>query len=222
MPRKYRKRMSKKRYNKKRQSKWRKMDISIVRQPSIMADKLWVKLPYVQNLALSGTLLQSNTFRINSMFDPDQTGTGHQPLGFDQYEALYSRYRVHAVKAIITFTNTTSAVAVGAIAATEQIPSFASLPELLEQPYVTSRQLSYASGGLSTRTITKYISIRSLRGEEIKFDDDNSALFSSSPTNTAYLTVYASEIFGGSVTLHVNIKLIYYAELFRRKNLSTS
>lgn len=37
-------------------------------------------------------------FRINSLFDPDFTGTGSQPVGFDQWMALYDRYRVLAVE----------------------------------------------------------------------------------------------------------------------------
>ena len=32
--------------------------------------------------------------RMNSLFDPDQTGTGHQPYYFDQFAALYNRYTV--------------------------------------------------------------------------------------------------------------------------------
>lgn len=35
-------------------------------------------------------------FRINSLFDPDFTGTGQQPHTFDQWMALYDRYRVFA------------------------------------------------------------------------------------------------------------------------------
>lgn len=34
------------------------------------------------------------TWRANSIFDPDETGTGHQPNGFDQMAALYEKYIV--------------------------------------------------------------------------------------------------------------------------------
>jgi len=33
-------------------------------------------------------------FNMNSVFDPDRTGTGHQPYGYDQMASLYNRYRV--------------------------------------------------------------------------------------------------------------------------------
>ncbi len=41
--------------------------------------------------------------RLNSLFDPDSTGVGHQPLGFDQIAALYNRYRVLKTRWRVTF-----------------------------------------------------------------------------------------------------------------------
>ena len=34
------------------------------------------------------------SFRTNSMYDPDRTGIGHQPRGFDQYAVNYNHYTV--------------------------------------------------------------------------------------------------------------------------------
>jgi hypothetical protein len=48
----------------------------------------------------SGTL-GTWQLRLNSMYDPDLTYTGHQPMGFDQVSANYSRYLVHKVKVTI-------------------------------------------------------------------------------------------------------------------------
>ncbi len=55
-------------------------------------------LKYVQTVAFSvatGTYAE-NQFRANSVYDPDLTGTGGQPLGFDNLAALFARYRVNA------------------------------------------------------------------------------------------------------------------------------
>lgn len=55
-----------------------------------------VQLPYAEiyqmNMSLGGVANQN--FRLNSCFDPDLTGVGHQPRWFDQLAALYSYYTV--------------------------------------------------------------------------------------------------------------------------------
>jgi len=34
------------------------------------------------------------TFMLNSVYDPNHTGTGHQPIGFDQMAAIFQKYYV--------------------------------------------------------------------------------------------------------------------------------
>lgn len=43
-------------------------------------------------------------FRLNSLFDPDFTGTGSQPTTFDQWMTLYDRYRVIACDVDLTLS----------------------------------------------------------------------------------------------------------------------
>lgn len=51
--------------------------------------------------ALLGT---QQAYRLNSVYDPDYTGAGHQPYGFDQLSGLYNKYRVDRVKFEIIYT----------------------------------------------------------------------------------------------------------------------
>lgn len=55
-----------------------------------------VSLRYCTNIVLTSTMgtLSKHYFRATSLFDPDQTGTGHQPMGYDQMGALYNHYVV--------------------------------------------------------------------------------------------------------------------------------
>lgn len=53
---------------------------------------MFVKLPYVENIQLSSGLSGAPgfyVFRMNSCYDPNKSGTGYQPTGFDQYSVLY-------------------------------------------------------------------------------------------------------------------------------------
>ncbi len=52
-------------------------------------------MQYVQQVTLDpSAALANNSFNANSLYDPDQSGTGHQPSGFDTLSAMYSRYLV--------------------------------------------------------------------------------------------------------------------------------
>lgn len=49
------------------------------------------------NIAPALTTYSDKIWNLNSVYDPDQSGAGHQPHGYDQLAALYSRYRVKGV-----------------------------------------------------------------------------------------------------------------------------
>ncbi len=50
---------------------------------------------YVENLAFSvGTPYDVRQFSCNGLYDPNITGTGHQPLYFDQLSGIYDHYTV--------------------------------------------------------------------------------------------------------------------------------
>lgn len=50
-----------------------------------------------------------NTFRANSIFDPDDTGVGHQPMYRDQWSGIYNTYVVLGSKITIKYARQTSA-----------------------------------------------------------------------------------------------------------------
>jgi len=71
-----------------------------------------VSMRYVEEVSLTSTsgILTLHLFRANSVFDPNQTGTGHQPMGYDQMGTLYNHYVVLGAKITVhqLRTNTTA------------------------------------------------------------------------------------------------------------------
>lgn len=69
-----------------------------------------MKLHYVDNFHKTGVagLLNTYQFRLNSLYDFDLTGTGHQPYYFDQMMAVYDHYTVIGTKVTVTWTNNTA------------------------------------------------------------------------------------------------------------------
>ncbi len=66
------------------------------------------KLRYVTQLELgSGTndFASHHFYRANSAFDPDLTGTGHQPMGYDQLALFYDHYTIIGSKITCNYHN---------------------------------------------------------------------------------------------------------------------
>ena len=80
---------------------------------AILKPKLMVKLRYVDTItiAVASAAINNHVFRANSIFDPDLTSTGHQPLLHDLYSTLYERYRV--VSSTIKVTPVTTSLTSG-------------------------------------------------------------------------------------------------------------
>lgn len=69
---------------------------SLQRLGTIFPDRIFVPMRYSTRIGFTITsgVPQGNTFRGNSVFDPDETGSGHQAYGYDQLSAYYGAYRV--------------------------------------------------------------------------------------------------------------------------------
>lgn len=120
---------------------------SVLSRPGI-PDKTLVKLVYADQLRLQldGTETVNYleyTLSINNIFDPDSSGTGHQPRYLDQWMTLYQQWVVHAVHfdiQIFPATDTsTSTVAVNFVAGYNVGPpgaptQFSDFHSILEQP----------------------------------------------------------------------------------------
>lgn len=59
-----------------------------------------VKQLYHERISLgdAATAPYPYVFRLNSLYDPNETGTGHQPRGYDELAAIYNSYTVLGAK----------------------------------------------------------------------------------------------------------------------------
>jgi hypothetical protein len=69
-------------------------------------------LRYSTNFALTNTAgaVATWVFRANDCFDPDFTGTGHQPMGFDQMMVFYNHFCVTHARIKVTFKSSSTTV----------------------------------------------------------------------------------------------------------------
>lgn len=96
-----RRRMAKRRYVPRKN----RPSVSIQRG-QFSADTQMVKLVYADSYTLTtGAGMAFQTMSGNSLFDPDTTGVGHQPRGYDQFSALYANYVVFSSSITVQFVS---------------------------------------------------------------------------------------------------------------------
>lgn len=76
----------------------------VVLYNQLVQPRLVTTMRYVDTKTLNPSAgAADHIFRLNSIFDPDSTGVGHQPAYHDQWDGLYANYRVLACKYQVTF-----------------------------------------------------------------------------------------------------------------------
>lgn len=183
----------------------------------IVPARVRVILPYHENLNLApGTFFQDYLYNLNSIFDPNRTGTGHQPGGHDQWAVFYSDYRVFRVDYKITFGNTGTAPISTSVAATN-INTALTTSTSGEQPYSTTRTVG-AQTGSSLGTHSGTFNLNDIVGRSVNqymsVDAQYSAAFGSSPTELIIGHLFVTTFDGANVTCTVNVQLLYHVELY--------
>lgn len=184
-----------------------------------------------------GTLSESTagagamaTFRLNSLYDPDLTGTGKQPLGFDQYTAIFNRYRVLSCSWKITFLNALLNTEAGSRVQrvgfyTSSSNSVASDPEAwVAQLGAKSHLLGPSTGNMGVRTFrgkTDFSNVFGVRKVELT-DLDYSATYNASPTRVAYLHCWTSALSAAGAIANYCTEFTFVAELSDRISLGLS
>jgi len=80
-------------------------------QSPLMPIRYKCRLRYNESVKLVGTAATANAYILtaNGLFDPNITGAGHQPMGFDQIMLWYEHYHVTNCKLTVNFCNNSSA-----------------------------------------------------------------------------------------------------------------
>lgn len=166
-------------------------------------------------------------FNLNSIYDPNRTGIGHQPYGHDTLQTLYNRYRVIScgwrIQPQYSNSSATTPLQVGAIPANEQL-LFGTMSELRENP--RAKYITQQPGG-PVATLSGKCYIPSLVGRnkaQYMADDRYQATMGSSPNELAILNIVASNSSfdtPGPGALF-NVLLEYTVEFFDIKHLTQS
>lgn len=215
MPRRVRSRIGKKRSYKPKRKYGRKPRITNVnRSLQPFAQRYIAKLKYSEAYTLSTLNGYQQIMNLNSLFDPNRTGVGHQPYGFDQLAAIYNRYRVISCSYVINGYSGTTPIRFGCLPANEVPPFTSSMSELAENPRARFK-VQMPNG--STSTIVGKTYIPSLMGRtkaQYMADDRFQALMTGSPNELAVLLITGQTLADVNTDITVTVTLEFTAEFF--------
>lgn len=191
-----------------------------------IAQRYICKMKYAEVVGAStgGSSYGAYRFNLNSIFDPNQSGTGHQPYGHDTLQTLYNRYRVISCRYRISAISSDSANLQVAVIPTNETISPTSISEVRENPRA---KYALQANGSPLKIISGNVSIPSLVGRtktQYMADDRYQAQFGGSPSELAFLSMYAGPTSEASTTatIYFNVQLEYTVECFDIKHLNQS
>lgn len=163
-----------------------------------------VKLRYCATVSLNPGLgtTANHVFRANGLYDPDQTGIGHQPMGFDQWSTFYNHYVVESSKMNAEFFYSSTTAVDSGIVCGIMLSDDATVPTgfygLIEQP--TTVYNSMQATHPMTRRVMCSKNFKAKEFFNIKDVIDNTsrigAAVNATPIEVAAFVVWASSVEG--------------------------
>lgn len=211
----YRKGKGKKKSYRRRNYKKRSYVNKVPRGVGFIAPRLLTRLKYTDNVTITmaaGTL-SDYVYRLNGLYDPNKTGTGHQPHGFDQISSLYLRYRVYKCKWILQIPPTSDVTHVTVIPLNGTY-TFTSISEASEYPKAITKSVSASSNTMYLKGSSYLPRLGGDKRSEYRSDDRFQSQITSNPSEVMDLHLVTFNPGTGSVTARTLITLIYYCEFY--------
>lgn len=190
-------------------------------------DKLTLKHLYVEEIDIAtgaGGSLSNYQFSCNSLYDPNVSSTGHQPLYFDQLTPIYNRYLVIGAKFHVRFIPKTAAQLPMRIAlfvdddTSQTITSF--------ENAIENQKCTYAlipAGSTVPINLTMKWSAKRQYGGSLMANTNIAGTTTLSPTEQTYFKLYWQNLDGTTnVQLYAEVKVEYIAVWFDRRELASS
>ncbi len=156
-----------------------------------------VKMRYVEEFQLDPGLgtVASYIFRANGLYDPNYTGAGHQPYGFDQWMTYYNQFTVLGSKITALFRNYGAAAADGVMVGLQlkdsAVVDQTNPNDIVEQGRSVWRLMQPAGGTRDQVTLRKGFSTKKFFQAPNSLDDIYRGSASADPAEQAFFHVIA-------------------------------
>lgn len=183
---------------------------------------------YPLGTGTAGIFGGTQAMRLNGLYDPDISGTGHQPYAYDQMCGLYGNYRVVKIRYNILFTTpgATADVLCCIAYGISTTGDFAGMAANKPLEWPSSQNGCLSSAGQRQRSFSGSIDLATLFGVSpltYAGGDGYTATTAADPTQSARLYAGIASYSGlGSEAAHVHITIDYDVLWFNRFSLSQS
>jgi len=204
---------------------------SVQMQRGGFPDRERVKLVYSADISRSPatTVHTDYVFSGNGLFDCDITGTGGQPANYDDFSAIYARYRVYGSKIVVRMWSPGSLTGAGVFRIclaprhlTTAVTDIAGFHDAQSQPFAQAA-IFYGGNATSrgtTMEMRKSMTTKVIMGyKQSAVDDDDTlaALTSANPNHQWYWHLIAGMMDGSSSgTVYYNLEIEYDVEFYDR------
>lgn len=177
----------------------------------------------LQNFTGTTGVANDRVYSLNNLFDPNTTGVGHQPQGYDQWETFYNRYRVDATEAHMEFPNADSVYGTHiTIVGNNSSTAFNDPSVAAESPLAVNK--SHSGSGPST-VLNKRFNLADLNGvtrEVYRTDDRYQSQFGAGPSEGLYLHIVTCDLNLAPTTMSYTVLIRYEVTMFDPKQMPLS
>lgn len=159
-------------------------------------------------------------FSANGMYDPNITGVGHQPRGFDQLMTFFDHYTVLWSKISVTAVNADNTNGnFVVISVRDSSTTIASPDDIMEYPCVYT-SLSAEGSGINNKTISHSVNVSKWLGRpSLMSEDDLRGTTSANPVEQLYFHISSLPAPAGTDTqvVYCRARIIFDAVLTEPK-----
>jgi len=161
-------------------------------------------------IATGAVTAGSYVYSANGLYDPNITGTGHQPMGFDQLMLMYDHYTVTGAKITVNFDNPSTLAIIGGIQISDSPTPLTTPGQIVENGLFTYGTLTSSVQNKCQMVAT--VGIAKFMGRpELLTEDDFRGSVTSNPVEQVYFIIYAWNLNSLATNPIVTDILIEYA-----------
>lgn len=211
------------RYKRKKKRPYRKRQpLSLKKSP--MPRRYMTKLRYAENglsLDAGAGIVVPYIFSANDCYDPNYSGTGHQPRGFDQLMPLYNHFTVLGSKITVRFSNEANSQSVACYLTLQGENTTQTNPiDYMERQDVKTCTLAPQGGGSTNGTLTQTFSAKRFFGPSRVMDDTSQrGSAGGSPSERSYYHIGVVALNGSTDISYVPFSVVIdYIVMFHEPN----